>query len=94
MSPKILQIFGQKKMKSLAVSNIIQTKSIFQASMCLSEAVARRCSVEKVSWEILQNSQENTCSRVSGCEMRARLTKWGHTLNFCLKQTDGVIQKV
>ena len=52
-------------MKSLAVSNIVQTKSIFQASMYLSEAVARRCSVEKVYCKIPQNSQENTCSRVS-----------------------------
>ena len=28
-------------------------------------AVARRCSVKKVSLEISQNSQENTCARVS-----------------------------
>ena len=28
------------------------------------EAVARRCSVKKVFIEILQNSRENTCSRV------------------------------
>ena len=41
-----------------------------------SEAVAWRCSVKKVFLEILQNSQENTCARVSfliklqvsGCE--------------------------
>ena len=30
-----------------------------------SEAVARRCSVKKVFLEISQNSQENTCARVS-----------------------------
>ena len=30
-----------------------------------SEAVAQRCSVEKVFLEISQNSQENTCARVS-----------------------------
>ena len=30
-----------------------------------SEAVAWRCSVKKVFLEILQNSQENTCARVS-----------------------------
>ena len=30
-----------------------------------SEAVARRCFVKKVFLEISQNSQENTCSRVS-----------------------------
>ena len=29
------------------------------------EAVVRRCSVEKVFLEILQNSQENTCARLS-----------------------------
>ena len=29
------------------------------------EAVAQRCSVKKVFLEILQNSQENTCARVS-----------------------------
>ena len=30
-----------------------------------SEAVARRCSVKKMFLEISQNSQENTCARVS-----------------------------
>ena len=29
------------------------------------EVVVRRCSVKKVFLEILQNSQENTCARVS-----------------------------
>ena len=29
------------------------------------EAVAQRCSVKKVFLEISQNSQENTCARVS-----------------------------
>ena len=31
----------------------------------LMEAVVRRCSVKKVFLEISQNSQENTCARVS-----------------------------
>ena len=31
----------------------------------LTEAVVQRCSVKKVFLEILQNSQENTCARVS-----------------------------
>ena len=31
----------------------------------LSEAVSQRCSVKKVFLEISQNSQENTCARVS-----------------------------
>ena len=30
------------------------------------EAVAQRCSVKKVFLEISENSQENTCARVSG----------------------------
>ena len=33
--------------------------------MQISEAVAQRCSVKKVSLEISQNSQENTCVRIS-----------------------------
>ena len=31
----------------------------------ITEAVAQRCSVKKVFLEISQNSQENTCARVS-----------------------------
>ena len=31
----------------------------------IAQAVVRRCSVKKVSLEISQNSQENTCARVS-----------------------------
>ena len=31
----------------------------------INEEIARRCSVKKVFLEISQNSQENTCSRVS-----------------------------
>ena len=31
----------------------------------MTEAVAQCCSVKKVFLEILQNSQENTCARVS-----------------------------
>ena len=37
--------------------NLLPSRSI--------EAVAQRCSVKKVFWEIWQNSQENTCARVS-----------------------------
>ena len=32
---------------------------------CSSEAVTQRCFVKKLFLEISQNSQENTCSRVS-----------------------------
>ena len=39
---------------------IILKKAMFESL----EAFARRCSVKRVSLEILQNSQENTCARV------------------------------
>ena len=39
-----------------------------------SEAVARRCSVKKVFLEISQNSEENTCARVS---FLIKLQTWG-----------------
>ena len=32
----------------------------------LTEAVVQRCSIKKVFLKISQNSQENTCARVSG----------------------------
>ena len=35
--------------------------------MHMTEAVARSCSVKKVFLKISQNSQENTCARVSDC---------------------------
>ena len=35
-----------------------------------SEAVAQRCSVKKVFLKVLQNSQENTCARVSDTKKR------------------------
>ena len=41
---------------------------------CSSEAVARRCSVKKVFLEMSQNSQENSCSRVS---FLIKLQAWG-----------------
>ena len=40
-------------------------KSLSHSFVGISEAVVQRCSVEKVFLEILQNSQENTCTRVS-----------------------------
>ena len=33
------------------------------------EAVVQMCSVKKVLLKILQNSQENTCARVSGLQL-------------------------
>ena len=41
------------------------------------EAVSRRCSIKKVFLEILQNSQENTCVRVS---FLIKLQAWPATL--------------
>ena len=47
-------------------------RDLFEKMSCYSpihsgfpEAVTRKCSVKKVFLEILQNSQENTCARVS-----------------------------
>ena len=42
--------------------------------------VARRCSVKKMFLKILQNSQENTCIRVS--LLKKRLWHWCFPVNF------------
>ena len=47
----------------------------------ISEAVVRRCSVEKVFLEVSQNLQENTCARVSF------LIKLPEACNFIKKET-------
>ena len=60
-------------MKSNPKTNISHlTSTIYLLLQCLCfafrltiEAVVRRCSVKKVFLEISQNSQENTCARVS-----------------------------
>ena len=51
----------------LPSSNILRKISnrVLKSSFAMTEAVVRRCSVEKVFLEILQNSQENTCARAS-----------------------------
>ena len=46
------------------LSDVSKIKSVYR-SRAFSEAFARRCSVKKVFLEISQNSQENTCARVS-----------------------------
>ena len=43
----------------------VNKRLVFFIKYQLTEAVVRRCSVKKVFLEILQNSQENTCARVS-----------------------------
>ena len=40
-------------------------KHEIRCNIMITEAVVQRCSVKKVFLEILQNSQENTCARVS-----------------------------
>ena len=49
------------------VKNVLTVSKNAEAAVrkCSSEAVAQRCSVKKLFLEISQNSQENTCARVS-----------------------------
>ena len=49
----------------------------FYLSIQHSEAVVQMCSVKKVFLEISQNSQENTCNRVS---FLTKLQAWGQSL--------------
>ena len=42
-----------------------QKQNLINFDLQLTEAVIQRCSVKKVLLEISQNSQENTCVRVS-----------------------------
>ena len=49
-------------------------KEIVKESWIISEAVVKRCFVKKVFFEISQNSQENTCGRVS---FSIKLQAWG-----------------
>ena len=51
----------------------------FYFSIQHSEAVVQMCSVKKVFLEIAQNSQENTCTRVS---FLIKLQAWGQSLFF------------
>ena len=52
---------------SKAVPEVLDMKyrSEFKHGFTNPETVARRCSVKKVFLKISQNSQENTCTRVS-----------------------------
>ena len=51
----------------------------FYLSIQHSEAVVQMCSVKKAFLEISQNSQENTCNRVS---FLTKLQAWGQSLFF------------
>ena len=54
---------------------------LFNSSLYV-EAVVRRCSVKKLLIEILQNSQENTCARVSFSVKKETLTQM-FSCEFC-----------
>ena len=56
--------------------------SLHSGVLILLEAVVQRCSVKKVFLEILQNSQKNTCVRVSFL-MKLQASAW----NFIKKET-------
>ena len=47
------------------INNRFLNKLGFFSNLNVSEAVAQRCSVKRVFLKISQNSQENTCARVS-----------------------------
>ena len=50
----------------LLKSNQLYTIAKYKASSCCKlRGVIQRCSVKKVSLKILQNSQENSCARLS-----------------------------
>ena len=46
--------------------NLVETSMLLSVFL---EAVAQGCSVKKVFLEISQNSQENTCARVSSLQI-------------------------
>ena len=61
LKSSIVERLKAKLGKQTNVNKELSTKIHF----ILIEAVVQRCSVKKVSLEISQNSQENTCARVS-----------------------------
>ena len=65
---KRVRIFQNKKVVHLFIpnsANFLYQTNQWTCYYKLIEAVVRRCSVKKVFLEISQNSQENTCVRVS-----------------------------
>ena len=68
----LLRNFIKKRLKRMCLpvklAKYLRTpilKNICEWLLLQSEAVVQRCSVKKVFLEMLQNSQENTCARVS-----------------------------
>ena len=60
------RLSGVTKLKNLHTKRV--TKKFLETMATIiaqKQAIARRCSVKKVFLEISQNSQENTCARVS-----------------------------
>ena len=58
-------------MRNLLVKSLTHTRTILQShrnqsiDLDTAEAVVRRCSIKKVFLKISQNSQEDTCARIS-----------------------------
>ena len=71
--------------QKLLVNMICVERNVFKLTINTSkwlqliEAVSQRCSVKNVFLEISQNSQENTCARVS---FLIKLQAWG-SCEFC-----------
>ena len=65
------------KLLSKSFSKFTFHKTLKNLSLDASEAVAQRCSIKKLLLEISQNSQENTCARVS---FLTKLQAWPATL--------------
>ena len=63
---------------------VLKNSSIFFLWLIKLEAVVRRCSVKRVFLEILQNSQENTCARVSFLtKLQASVMSTIHQVQSC-----------
>ena len=58
----LIQTFNSNKFSFISQWLYVSTAGFFYAHV---EAVSQRCSVKKVFMKISQNSQENTCQRVS-----------------------------
>ena len=56
----------------------------WKAELLDSEAVVERCFVKKLFIKILQNSQENTCARVSSCRLQAASVNFRDNNTFFL----------
>ena len=69
-----------------ATRNFIKKSQYEQARTNSSEAVTQKCSVKKVLLKISQNSQENTCARVS---YLIKLPT--HPCNFIKKKYSGTV---